>query len=222
MSAKGKVRFTIQASDRPNGCECIKLFLLVFLHDRHRQPIQALVKPITGGGTTSLDIPLPVMKAVKPETLCHLGGTHSVGQILLVREDQKDGVTELILTKHAVELVTSCIRTLTIIGIHHKDDAMGILIVVSPQRSDLVLPSDIPHSEANILVLHGFHVESNGGDSSHHLAKLELVQNSRLQNAGTGSVQKVHLVSVRRFLFKQGTISIKKSLRWVIIMTSVY
>ena len=32
--------------------------------------------------------------------------------------------------------------------------------VVSPQRSDLILTTHVPHSEANVLVFYCFHVES--------------------------------------------------------------
>lgn len=39
--------------------------------------------------------------------------------------------------------------------------------------------------EANVLVFYSLHVESDGGDSCHHLPELELVQDRRL----TGCVQ---------------------------------
>lgn len=34
--------------------------------------------------------------------------------------------------------------------------------------------------EANVLVFYSLHVEPDGGDSSHHLSELELVQDRRL------------------------------------------
>ena len=47
---------------------------------------------------------------------------------------------------------------------------------MSPQRSDLILATYIPHGEADILVLHGLNIEANGWDSSDNLPKLKLVQ----------------------------------------------
>ena len=44
-----------------------------------------------------------------------------------------------------------------------------------PQRADLVLSSDIPHGEVNVLVLDGLDVEADGGDGGDNLAELELV-----------------------------------------------
>jgi hypothetical protein len=49
-------------------------------------------------------------------------------------------------------------------------------IVVSPERSDLVLSTHIPDVEFDILVCHGFDVESYGRDSSHALIEFELVE----------------------------------------------
>ena len=37
---------------------------------------------------------------------------------------------------------------------------MCVLEVVAPQRPDLVLAAHVPHSEADVLVFHGFHVEA--------------------------------------------------------------
>jgi len=62
---------------------------------------------------------------------------------------------------------------------------LSVLIVVSPEGTDLVLPSDIPYSEADALVLDRLNIESDGGDSGDHLAKLELVEDGRL----TGGIE---------------------------------
>ena len=56
---------------------------------------------------------------------------------------------------------------------------------MSPQRSDLVLAAHVPDGEADVLVLHGLHVEPDGGDGGDDLAQLQLVEDCGL----TGSVQ---------------------------------
>ena len=53
--------------------------------------------------------------------------------------------------------------TVPIIRVHHKDQPLGVLIVMPPQGADLVLSPHVPHSEGDVLVLHRLHVETEGG-----------------------------------------------------------
>ena len=80
---------------------------LLSLLQSSRQPIQALVQAVAGGGATSLDVPLSVAEAVETQLIGHLGGTHGVGKILLVGENQQDGLSELVFVQHSVQLVAS-------------------------------------------------------------------------------------------------------------------
>ena len=84
----------------------------------------------------------------------------SYGKILLVGEDQEKGVTQLILVQHALQLLTSLNDTIPIVGVHHEDDTLSVLEVVSPQRTNLVLPANIPHRELDVLVLDSLDVET--------------------------------------------------------------
>lgn len=43
---------------------------------------------------------------------------------------------------------------------------LGVLEVVAPERADLVLASDVPYCEANVLVLDRLDVEAFGGHSA--------------------------------------------------------
>ena len=56
---------------------------------------------------------------------------------------------------------------------------------MSPQGSDLILTTNIPHSTADVLVLHSLHVKANGGNGGHNLTQLQLVQDGCL----TSSIQ---------------------------------
>jgi hypothetical protein len=56
--------------------------------------------------------------------------------------------------------------------------------VMSPQRPDLVLTSDIPDVEFGVLVGDGFDVEADGRDGSHVLVEFELVENCCDLSAG--------------------------------------
>jgi hypothetical protein len=82
------------------------------------------------------------------------------GKILLVGEDKEDSVAELVLVKHALELLTGLNDTVAIVGVDDEDDTLSVLEVVPPQRTDLVLTTDIPHGELDVLVLYGLDVEA--------------------------------------------------------------
>ena len=60
---------------------------------------------------------------------------------------------------------------------------LSVLEVVSPKWPDFVLAADVPDGETDVLVLHGLDVESDGGDSRHDLAQLELVQDGGLTSS---------------------------------------
>ncbi len=81
-------------------------------------------------------------------------------QILLVGEDQQKSISKLVLVQHALELQAGLTNTVAIVGIDNEDDTLGVLEVMSPQWSDLVLSSDIPHGELDVLILDGLDVES--------------------------------------------------------------
>lgn len=87
-------------------------------------------------------------------------------QILLVGKDQQDGISQLILIQHALEFLSGLNNTLAIVAVDDEDDTLGVLEVMSPQRSDLVLATDIPHGELDVLVLDSLDVEAFTGDVS--------------------------------------------------------
>lgn len=93
------------------------------------------------------------------EFLPHTSGDTN-WQILLVGEDQKNSIPQLILVQHALQLLSCLNNTITIVAINNEDDTLGVLEVMSPERSDFVLSTDIPHCELNVLVLDGLDVET--------------------------------------------------------------
>jgi hypothetical protein len=79
---------------------------------------------------------------------------------LLVSENQKNGISKLILIQHALQFLPGLNNTVTIIAVNDEDDTLGILEVMSPQRSDLVLSTNIPYGELNVLVFDSLNVET--------------------------------------------------------------
>ena len=79
---------------------------------------------------------------------------------LFVGEYEQDSVAKLVLLEHTMQLVTCLSDTLAIIAVHDEDEALGILEVVAPQWSNLVLTADVPHGEADVLVLDSLDVKA--------------------------------------------------------------
>jgi hypothetical protein len=79
---------------------------------------------------------------------------------LLVGENEEKSIPKLILVEHALQLFPSLDNSVTIIAINDEDDTLGILEVMSPQRSDLVLSTNIPDSELNVLIFDGLDVKA--------------------------------------------------------------
>ena len=81
-------------------------------------------------------------------------------KILLVGEYKQQGIPQFVLVQHALQLLTCLNNTVTIVTIDNKDDALGVLEVMPPEGPNLVLPTDIPYGELDVLVFYGLDVES--------------------------------------------------------------
>jgi len=97
---------------------------------------------------------------MKSKFVGHFCCTHSIGEILLIRKHKENSITELILVQHSVELVSCSINTVRVVRIDHEDETLGILVVVAPQGTDLILAADIPNSKRDVLVLNSLNIEA--------------------------------------------------------------
>lgn len=92
------------------------------------------------------------------------------GQILLVRKNEQQTLLHLPIAQYAMQLLLGLIQSLTVLAIDDEHEALRPCVVVSPEGPDLVLSSDIPDVELDVLVRDGFDVESDwffagGGES---------------------------------------------------------
>jgi len=174
--------------------ECKNNLVVASLAERVAQPLETLVKTVTGCGASRLDVPGALSEAVEAKLVGNLGSVHCVGQILLIGENQKESVPEFVLVQHALELLTCLYNTIAIVAVNDEDDTLGVLEVMPPQRSDLVLTADIPHGELDVLVLNRLNVESDGRDSGDNFTKLELVQNGGLSGSVKTDHENAHLL----------------------------
>merc|ERR1719379_3339559 len=151
-------------------------------------------KPVARRGARRLDEPLAVPHAVEPQLLRDLRGGHSVWQVLFVREDEKHSVAHFLLVEHLGELLAGILDTVSVVAVDDKDEALRVLVIVAPERTNLVLATDVPDGEADVLVLNGLDVEADRGDRSHHLPELQLVQDRGLPSRVQADHEDSHLL----------------------------
>ena len=99
-------------------------------------------------------------QAVQTQLVRNLSRVHRVRQILLVGEDQQERISQLVLVQHALQLLAGLNDTVTVVAVDDEDDTLSVLEVVPPQRSDLVLSTNIPDRELDVLVLDRLNVEA--------------------------------------------------------------
>jgi len=158
------------------------------------QPFETLIETVAGGGAGGLDVPGAEFQAVQAKLVGDFGSIHGIGQILLVGEDQEMGVPQLVLVEHSLQLLAGLDHTVTIVAVDDEDDALRVLEIMPPKRADLILPSDIPYGELDVLVFDCLNVEANGGDRCHDLTQLEFVEDGRLSCGVQADHQDSHLL----------------------------
>lgn len=99
-----------------------------------------------------------------------------------------------------MELFAVLVNSLSIVGVDDVDEALGVGVVVSPQKSDLVLTTDIPNVERDVLVLDSLDVEADRGDSVDYLTELKLVEDRGLAGGVETHHEDAHLASANHTL----------------------
>ena len=111
----------------------------------------------------------------------------------------------------------------SVLAVHHKDESLGVLEVMPPQGTDLVLTADIPDSETDVLVFNSLHVEplmrnlvrtiivakhdpelTNGWDGGHDLSQLELIQDGSFTSSIKPHHEDPHLLLAEEALEEGG------------------
>jgi len=60
-----------------------------------------------------------------------------------------------------MQFLLCLVDALAVLAINDENETLRARVIVSPQRSNLVLTSDIPDVEFDILVCNSLHVEAN-------------------------------------------------------------
>ena len=93
-----------------------------------------------------------------------------------------------------MEFLPSIIDSISVVGVNDEDDALGVGVVMPPQLSDLILATDVPNMERDVLVGHLLDIEANGGDWSDNLTELELVEDGGLSGCVETDHEDSHLL----------------------------
>merc|ERR1719427_417987 len=83
-----------------------------------REPVQTLIQSISRSCTRGLDIPCAIANRIQLQALCNLSNRQRLREILLVTEDKKNGVAQLIFSEHPVQLLLRTCLSVISITIH--------------------------------------------------------------------------------------------------------
>merc|ERR1740123_300646 len=190
------------ADGGPNICLCLAAhpgfstqsrFSPRATREHTRQPIQSLIQAVTSCGTRRLNEPLSVTHVVQPQFLCHLCRRHGVWQILLVSKNEECCFAHFVFIQHLGQLLTCILNTITVVAVDHVDEAICSLIIVPPERTNLVLATDVPHCETQVFVFYRLDIEADGWDGGDNFSQLQFVENGRLTSCIQSDHENAHL-----------------------------
>lgn len=110
-----------------------------------------------------------------------MDGSLTAGEVLLVRKYEQETVLHLPVAQYARQLLPSFVYPLPVLRgrrqeesakvgasrgrsdlrVDHEDQTLGPGVVVPPERTNLVLTTDIPNVELDVLVRYRLNVEAN-------------------------------------------------------------
>jgi hypothetical protein len=125
---------------------------LLFTREGIRKPFEPLIKAITTESICRLDIPLIACERMQTQLVCNFFDTHGIREILLVRKDKNSGVSQFFASNNSMKLFARFFNSLPVIAVDNKDQGICVLKIMTPERSDLVLTTDVPHSKVEVFV----------------------------------------------------------------------
>ena len=108
------------------------------------------------------------------EDFLEFGGSDGVGEILFVGVDEESGVLEVVVAEGVFEFSGSFLDTGAVGAVDNIDDAVSVLVVVAPERTEASLTTDVKTLELEVLVFDSVDVETDCGDCGLSFAELEL------------------------------------------------
>lgn len=151
-----QVNCTARTSSRGRGGSRTTLHLL----QRTGQPIQSFVQPFAACRDCALHVPPSCTQLRQTKVLAHLGRRHGSLQVLFIGKDKQSTVPHQRILNDRFEFACRSPNPLAVQRIHHIDQTVGVVEIVPPKWSQLLLTTHIPHRELHVLVLYLLYVES--------------------------------------------------------------
>lgn len=79
---------------------------------------------------------------------------------MLVSKDKEKGIAEFVFVQHALQFFPGLDNTVAIVAVDNEDDTLGILEIMPPERTDLILTTNVPHGELDVPVFDSLDVET--------------------------------------------------------------
>ena len=144
------------------------------------QKIEAFIKAFSLACACTLNIPLSLTEVTQLEDFLEFGGGDGVGEILFVGVDEESGILEVVVAEGVFEFSSSFLDTGAVGAVDNVDDAVSVLVVVAPERTEASLTTDVETLELEVLVFDSVDVEADCGDCGLSFAELELTKDSGL------------------------------------------
>jgi len=144
-------------------------------------------------------VPISITDASQTHLLLDLRRLHCICQILLVSENEYDGFSHFSVVDDPMEFLSGLLDSIAVVAVHHENQALSSHVVMTPQRTNLVLTSNVPNVEFDVFVVDCFYVESYCGNGVDMLAKFQLVQDGRFSGCVQTQHQDPHLFVAEHF-----------------------
>lgn len=117
------------------------------LSDRVRQPPQPIFEPLPAQSAAPLYVPVVPLDSVERQRRGELGRAHRVARVLLVGEDQKRRVGEVVVGEERDELPSRDADAGAVGAVDDEDGRVGGLVVGRPGRAEVGLAPQVPDLE---------------------------------------------------------------------------
>ena len=168
------------------GC-CVAQRLLLLLHGLC-EPEEALPQSYSRVCDGWLYVHDSSLQRAQIQRLAQLLGADRLWQVRLVGDDEHHRVLQLLLLQNAVQLLARDGQALHVVAVDHEHDAGGAVVVMTPERTQTVLPRHVPHQELERRNTHRLHVEADRRNRTLTLAH-QLIQDgyTRARTAHRGA-----------------------------------
>lgn len=82
-------------------------------------------------------------------------------EILFVGKYEQQTVLHFTVAQYAVKLLFCLVDTFAVLAVDDEHQTLGASVVVPPEWSNLILSSDVPDIELDVLVCDSFDIESD-------------------------------------------------------------